>query len=87
VTTENTEGKIDLPMFTPSYNVVYMPAPSPASNWVIPPGNSRDTISFRHPYFKAANFLYFDGHAATLKAGDDIADNGNRMSHMLPSFQ
>jgi hypothetical protein len=31
--------------------------------------------AFRHPYFKAANFLFFDNHIQTLKPKDDVGDH------------
>jgi len=81
VTTSDSQGRIMDKLFDfPSYS---------STDWTqsptyVAPGGSRDSIAFRHPNFKGSNFLYFDGHAATLKPTDDIADNGKRQSHMVP---
>jgi prepilin-type processing-associated H-X9-DG protein len=41
-------------------------------------------FSFRHPYTKMANFLYFDGHVSMLSPKDDI--NDVRMLSMPGSY-
>jgi prepilin-type N-terminal cleavage/methylation domain-containing protein/prepilin-type processing-associated H-X9-DG protein len=44
-----------------------LPAPAPA--WT---GGTKGEFAFRHPFFKKANFLYFDGHVDELSPKDDV---------------
>jgi prepilin-type N-terminal cleavage/methylation domain-containing protein len=72
-------GITNLPTSDPGGAVTAALAPSP---YFTPDGGP--AYAFRHPYFKAANFLCFDGHVDTLRPTDDVADAPGRRSHMIP---
>jgi prepilin-type processing-associated H-X9-DG protein len=72
-----TERASDTSVFGPGSNAnsgavtVGQNTASPYHNTPWSAGSSSQ-FTFRHPYFKKANFLYFDGHVDQLTPNDDV---------------